>query len=152
MIKAVIFDWGRTLYDSEKKREFPEAEEVFAWCRARGWRLAVVSLVSGFANATLNERTDQIKRSPLRHYFEIALVTDADKNAFFDQAVLHFGLPREEILIVDDRMVRGIRYGNEHGHPTVWIKKGKFSSELPNAQTGMPTHTITELVQLKTIL
>jgi FMN phosphatase YigB (HAD superfamily) len=28
--KAIIFDWGRTLYDSETKKEFPEAEGIIA--------------------------------------------------------------------------------------------------------------------------
>lgn len=150
-IKAVIFDWGRTLYDSEKKQEFSEAEEVLAWCRAHGWRLAAVSLVSAVANATLAERKVAIERSPLRRYFEVALVTDTDKDALFDQVIRYFGLPRAEVLIVDDRMIRGIRYGNAHGHPTVWVKKGKFAGELPNVRTGMPTHTITEISQLKAI-
>ena len=152
MIKAVIFDWGRTLYDSECKQEFPAAKEILVFCQARGLRLALVSLVSAVANATLKERRNQIERSPLRPCFEIALVTDNDKDALYDQVVKHFALPREEVLIVDDRVIRGIRYGNAHGHPTVWIKKGKFAGELPNAATGMPTHMITELIQLKDIL
>lgn len=152
MIKAVIVDWGRTLYDSENKIELPEAEGVLKFCRARGLRLATVSLVSAVSNATLEERQNQVENSPLRLYFEMALVADGDKDALFDQVVLYFGLPREEILIVDDRVIRGIRYGNAHGHPTVWIKKGKFAGELPDEQTGMPTYTITGLVELKNIV
>lgn len=152
MIKAVIFDWGRTLYDSVKKVEFPEAKEVLEFCKARGWRLAVVSLVSSVSNATLEERRVQIEQSPLRAYFEMARVTDTDKDALYEQVVRHFGLPGEEILIVDDRVIRGIRYGNEHGHPTVWLKKGKFESELPNEATGMPTYMISELAGLQKIL
>jgi len=27
-IKAIIFDWGRTLFDSEKKTLYPETEEI----------------------------------------------------------------------------------------------------------------------------
>jgi len=152
MTKAVIFDWGRTLYDSERKCEFVEAEEILKLCQARGLRLAVVSLVSAVSNATLEERRGQVERSPLRQYFEVALVTDTDKDALYDQVVEHLALPRQEILIVDDRVIRGIKYGNAHGHPTVWIKRGKFSTELPDAETGEPTYTITELTELKTIL
>lgn len=152
MIKAVIFDWGRTLFDSAHKTEFPEAEEVLKFCQARGLRLATVSLVSAVSNATLEERIQQVERSPLRTYFELALVTDVDKDVLFDRVVSHFGLPREEILIVDDRVIRGIRYGNEHGHPTVWIKKGKFAGELPNEATGLPSYVISELARLPKIL
>lgn len=152
MIKAVIFDWGRTLFDSANKIEFAEAKEVLEFCKARGLRLATVSLVRAVSNTALEERTQQVEHSPLRPYFELALVTDVDKDVLFDQVVQHFGLPREVILIVDDRMIRGISYGNAHGHPTVWIKKGKFAGEFPNAQTSMPTYMITELSEFKKIL
>lgn len=79
----------------------------------------MVSLVSAQANATLEERTDAIERSPLRKYFEIALVTDKNKDEIFDAIVTHFGISRADIFIVDDRIIRGIRYGNMHGHPTI---------------------------------
>ena len=78
--KAIIFDWGRTLYDSETKKEFLEAEDILALCKERGYRLALVSLVTIHANATLDERKNQIANSPLRKYFEIVAITDTDKD------------------------------------------------------------------------
>lgn len=150
-INAIIFDWGRTLFDSDAKKEFPESEKILQQCRERRYRLAVVSLVTAAANSTLKERIEKIESSPLRHYFEIALVTDTDKDVLFNQVVTHFVLPRSEILIVDDRTVRGIRYGTRNGHPTAWIQKGKFAGELPNKETGQPTyivHSLGELLEL----
>ncbi|MBI4054421.1 MAG: HAD hydrolase-like protein [Candidatus Doudnabacteria bacterium] len=150
--KAVIFDWGRTLFDSEAKSEFPEAKEVLEHCAGKGYKMAVVSLVTQHANSTLKERKRQIAESPLKKFFEIALVTDTDKDALFEQVVKELGLPREEIMIVDDRTVRGIRYGTRRGHPTVWLQKGKFSGELPDAETGRPDYVISELKELLGIL
>ena len=151
-IKAVIFDWGRTLYDSIKKKEFSEAYDVLEHCRKRGYRLAVVSLVTGHANSTLEERKNAIEQSPLRKYFEIALVTDKDKDDKFDEVVAYFNLPRTSICIIDDRVIRGIRYGNFYGHPTIWFQNGKFANELPDKTTGIPTYTITSLGELLKIL
>ncbi len=151
-IKAIIFDWGRTLFDSETKKEFPEAEKVLASCKERGYRLALVSLTSIHSNATLEERKRQIENSPLRKYFEAVAVTDTDKDKSFDEIVQKLNLPREEILIVDDRTVRGIRYGNLRNHPTVWLQKGKFANELPNKKTRNPTYTIHSLPELPEIL
>ena len=150
--KAIIFDWGRTLFDSETKEEFSEAQDVLLVCNEMGIKLAVVSLVTHHANATLEERRAQIENSPLRKYFEYTRVTDADKDAILDEVVLSFALPRENILIVDDRTVRGIRYGNMHGHPTVWLQKGKFTDELPNEETGQPIFTIHDLQELTEII
>ena len=151
-MKAIIFDWGRVLFDSEIKKEFPEAKRVLELCKARGYRLATVSLVSVHANSTLEERIRIIETSPLRHFFEMTAVTDTDKDAILDEAVLKLNLPREEILIVDDRMFRGIKYGNLRGHPTVWLKKGKFADELPNNETKLPTHVIASLEELADII
>lgn len=151
-IKAIIFDWGRTLFDSETKKEFQEAEEVLLWCKQHGYRMACASLVSIHANATLEERIQQIETSPLRHFFEFVLVTDQDKDKIFDEIVFKLEIPRSEILIVDDRIIRGIKYGNLRGHPTAWLQKGKFENELPNEETRNPTFTIKSLEELKNII
>lgn len=152
LIKAVIFDWGRTLFDTETGKEFPEAKRVVEWCRKRGYRLAIVSLVSVHANTTLEGRKKQIENSSFRNILEAVTVTDTDKDKSFDEVVEKLNLPREEILIVDDRMFRGIKYGNLHGHPTVWLQKGKFANELPNEETKPPTFTIHSLTELTDII
>lgn len=149
---GIIFDWGRTLFDSDAKREFPEAEQILTLCQQRGYRLAVVSLVSVHSNANLQERTQQIERSSLRRFFEMTAVTDEDKDKIMDEVVMKLNLPRKEILIVDDRVVRGIKYGNLRNHPTVWLQKGKFEHELPNAETRSPSFTIHSLSELVEIL
>ena len=151
-IKAIIFDWGRTLFNSETKEEYPEAKKVLQECKNRGYRLALASLVSIHSNADLPERQKQIQTSPLRIFFDIASVTEVDKDKILDEIVKNLNYDRKDIMIVDDRTVRGIRYGNTHGHPTVWLRKGKFSNELPNNETGEPTFTINSLLELLDII
>jgi FMN phosphatase YigB (HAD superfamily) len=151
-IKAIIFDWGRTLFDSELKKEFSESEEVVSFCAKRGLKLAVASLVSEHSIVGLEGRMKQIENSPLRKYFYYALVTDKDKDKILSELVEKLGFQSEKILIVDDRVVRGIKYGNKNGHPTVWLQRGKFENELPNDETGLPTFTIKTLPELKEIL
>jgi len=151
-IEAIIFDWGRTLFDSEEKKEFPESRKVVELCNKKGYKLAVASLVTHHANATLEERKNQIENSILRKHFKIVAVTDVDKNIILDEIVLKLKLPREKILIVDDRVIRGVKYGNEKNHPTVWLKKGKFENESPNLETGNPTFTIKSLDELLNIV
>ncbi|OGE81720.1 MAG: hypothetical protein A2720_02280 [Candidatus Doudnabacteria bacterium RIFCSPHIGHO2_01_FULL_46_24] len=159
-IKAIIFDWARTLFDSDLKKEFPEAEAVLEHCKNKGYRLAVASLVSAHSNAPIQERNEQIAKSPLRKYFEIVKTvasTDTegisdDKAVIFDQIVSGFGLNPSEILIVGDRTKRDIKYANQHGHPSVWLQKGMFAHEMPDEKIGQPTHIVHSLDELLLIL
>lgn len=153
-IKAIIFDWARTLYDRDQGGEFSKADDVLQYCQQKNYRLALVSLLTqkNSPGATLEMRRIEIENSPLRKYFEIVRVTDTDKDALFEQVVKHFGLPYEDILVVDDRTVRGIKWANQKGCQSVWIKKGRFANELPSAETGQPTYTIHKLNELPVIL
>ena len=148
-IKAIIFDWGRTLFDSETKKEFSDAEQILTLCMERGYRLTLASLANIF---TPKERMKQIEGSPLWNFFEIVVVINKDKDKILDEIVLKLNLPRNEILIVDDRVIRGIKYGNLRGHPTAWLQKGKFANELPNAETKSPSFIIHSLAELANII
>lgn len=149
-VKAIIFDWARTIFDRENNTEFPESETVLEFCKSRGLRMATVSKVG--KNQTREARLAEMNKSKLSQYFEMISATEGSKDESFDEIVKNFDLPRAQILIVDDRTIRGIKYGNMHGHPTVWICKGKFAHELPNHETGEPTYTIHNLSELKKIL
>lgn len=157
-IKAILFDWGGTLVDDNTTVELPEAEQVLNYCSSKGYRMAVASLTKH-----LERRQTQFASTPLNKFFEIMLVAEISqgqesdfnldtKDKMFDQIVKEFSLPRDEILIVDDRVFRGIKYANKHGHPSVWIRKGKYAAELPNDQTDQPTHIIHELKELMLII
>lgn len=148
-IKAVIFDYGRVLHHREGGDRWDEsASEVLDYCH-RKYRLALVSLVIGEKPV---ERIEKIKRAGFEKYFECIDAVKEDKDAAFERTVKKLGLPYEAIAIVDDRTIRGIAWGNRRGCVTIWLQKSKFSNELPNAETGQPTHTISDLRELKEIL
>lgn len=151
-IKAIIFDWGRTLFDSEAKKEFPESEEILRYCKAKGYKLATASLVTEYANASLEERKNQIEKSSLRKFFDIVLVTDTNKDELFQKIVSSFQVPASQIAVIDDRVIRGIRWGNQNDCTTIWLQKGRFSAEMPNEDTGQPNFVIRELKELLQIL
>lgn len=156
MIKAIIFDWGGVLVDAETKERYPDGKKVLEYCESKGYRLALACIASKF-----EERRKQIEESDIRHLFEFVLIepmpadkiwdsTYQGKDVVFNKVNEYFDLPPEEILIVDDRTVRGIRYANQHGHPSIWVHQGKFAEELPTIETGAPTyiaHSTSEVMQ-----
>ncbi len=152
MIKAVIFDWGRTLFDPDEKKELPGSVDILLYCKEKNLKVCVASLVRP-PKTSIEERKNQIRDLVLGKYIDIFYVSeDKEKDVILDQLVSDLSLPKEDILLVDDRVVKSIKYGNKHGHPTAWLQNGMFANELPNSETGTPTHIIDSLSKLKDII
>lgn len=150
-IKAIIFDWGRTLFDVDTKNEIMGSEDILSYCKQKGYKICVASLVR--ANTTIEERKNQIKCLPLGKYFDMFEVSDEkEKDNILEKLIKKLNLQKEEILFVDDRVVKSIKYGNKNGYPTVWLQNGVFANELPDEDTGKPTFVIKSLLELKNII
>lgn len=144
MMRAIIFDWGRTLYDSESQALFPRTKEVLQ-VLSRRYLLAIVSLAS---DGNIEERQQMLQAFDIKKYFTSIHFDQKDKDHLYMLALSTLGLLPREVVIVDDRVIRGIRWGNIHGAMTIWIKQGKFMHEEPNGETGMPTYTIRTLEEI----
>jgi FMN phosphatase YigB (HAD superfamily) len=152
-IKAIIFDWGRTLFDVDIKKEISDSEDVLSYCKQKGYKICVASLARPLTGDNVEERIKQIKDSSLYKYIDMLEVTDVkEKDEMLDILVKKLNIPKEEILFVDDRVVKSIKYGNKNSHPTVWLKSGPFTNELPNLETGTPTFIIETLSELKILI
>lgn len=144
MMKGIIFDWGRTLYDNDNESLFSETKDVLGYL-SKKYNLAIVSLAT---DGNFDKRWQIIKNHDLEKYFKSILFTQDNKDKLYTDTLEKMKLKPNEVVIVDDYVIRGIAWGNKHGAKTVWIKKGKFSNELPNKITGFPTYTIDSLKQL----
>lgn len=143
MIKAVIFDWGRTIYDKENEALFPETIKVLEYF-SKKYPLAIVSLA---IDGDIEGRFAKIDKYDLKKYFKFILFHISDKDSLFKKAFKDFNLAPNEILVVDDYMKR-LAFPIKSGCITVWIKKGKFADQLPNKEIGEPTYTINNLSEI----
>jgi len=148
MAKAIIFDWGRTLYDNENKQLFPDALSILDYV-SKKYKLAIVSLAT---KESIEERNSLIRNMKVDHFFEHILIDSKDKDRMYSQVINNFNIDPRDLILVDDRTVRGISWGNKIGATTIWLKKGKFSNELPNEETGSPSHIIENLSELLRLL
>ena len=152
-IKAIIFDWGRTLYDVDNKQEISDSEDVLLYCKQKGYKMCVASLARPLTGDNVEERRKQIENSSLYKYLDMLEVSDVkEKDEMLDNLVTKLNILKTEILFVDDRVVKSIKYGNKNGHPTVWLKSGSFANELHNSETGTPTFIIETLSELKNLI
>lgn len=145
-IEAIIFDWIGTLSQFGGKGLFPYSEEVLRKLRPK-YSLAVIS--KAFPG-DIGERQYQINE--IRQYFEFTLV-DAEKDPEdFIYCMEKLKVLPANTLVVDDRMDRGIKIGNDLGCVTAWIQQGKHKNILPSKETGKPDYKINSVEDLLSIL
>lgn len=145
-IKAIIFDWGGTLYDNSTNAPFPSTKDVLEYC-SKKYPLAIVSFSEDLLD--MYKRYDNLDKFNLRKYFKLALF-HTDKNTMYHIAMRNLGVKPDEVLIIDDYMER-IAYLKTLGCQTAWVQRGKFANELPNAKTGNPDfiiHSLSELTEI----
>lgn len=151
MIEAIVFDWGRTLYDSERGMLFPEVPDLVPRL-AHSYQLAIVSLVSGDYAARSAARLAVLRESGLESYFAAVRFVAADKDRAYAETLGELGVSSLSAAIVDDRAWRGIAWGNRHGATTIWLRRGRFADEAPDADTDEPTYTIGAIGELAALL
>lgn len=147
MIKAIVFDWGRTIYDKENERLFTEALDILKYCYKK-YDLAIVSIA---IENDLENKFDIISRFGLRKYFKLILFHMSDKESLLINAIGNFDLKPEEVIVIDDRIKR-LAFPIKIGCKTAWIKKGKFFNEIPDDTTGQPNYIINSLGEVLDIL
>lgn len=147
MIKAIIFDWGRTIYDKENEKLFLETKKVLQYCFEK-YELALVSLA---IDDDIEGRFSKIDEYDIRKYFKFMLFHASDKNSLFRNVIGNLNLKPQEILVVDD-MMRRLAFPISLGCQTIWIQKGKFINEIPNEHTGKPTHIAGSLEEILEII
>ena len=150
MIKMVIFDYGRTLYDREADRMFPDTVFVIREL-SRQYRLGIVSYSR---ENEVEERIEELSKEGILDFFEDIRFTSIPENKAqkYNEVLREFDLQASEVAVVDDYVIRGIAWGNKVGATTVWFKNGKFAKVLPDKDTGQPSYIIHSLSDLVNIL
>ena len=135
MIKGVIFDWNRTLWDKENNRLMGSASYMIRELKKRKYKISVIS----------KGTSDSLKKSGLEHYFDHILFVESKAEQHMIECLNEMRLKHNETLVVGDRIKGEIKVGNSLGMKTCWFRNGKFANELPETDAEKPTHTITEL-------
>ncbi len=141
MIKRIVFDYGRTLFDRETENFFPEVWDTLRYLSGK----YALSVVLYSKPEDVESRIETLKRSGLWPMFEgvwfVAQPEDKHKN--LDDLLVTFGLHPEEIAVVDDYVIRGVAWANKNGATSVWFKNGKFATVEPDEIIGAPDFEIT---------
>lgn len=144
MIKGIIFDFNRTLFDPEKKQLFKGVINILEKL-SKSYKLALISSGS-------QKRGKIISNLGLEKYFTKVLVISEKKQKYFQNCAKTLNCKFNEVLVVGDRVKSEIKTVNSSGMISVWLKKGKFASELPKTLEEKPNFIILSLSGITKIL
>ncbi len=140
--KIIIFDFLRTVYDPEKLEFLEDAVLVLEKLKTKNILILYTSR-EGDAN-----REKNLEKLNLKKYFNQIVLVDKKKQEDLIKIFNQFNLAKEDILVVGDRIKSEIRLGNQTGFKTVWLKKGKYSTEEPEIKKEKPNFCIYGLKEL----
>ena len=143
-MKAVIFDYNRTLFNPDENALFPSVIYVLDTLKKAG--VAMFLIAKGN-----QERKDQIASLGIETYFQNIIVHD--EKSLDDYAVCaEQCAPGTGTYAVGDRIKEEITHANRLGITTVWLKNGKFASEEPVSPIEQPSFIIKNLEELLPII
>lgn len=149
MVKAIIFDWGRTLWDNDNGVLFPDSKEILEYLKGKGYRMAVLSIS---APEFFEKKYETIRNSGLASYFDKILVSTKKEKEEIDEINKVWNFEYKDIAIIGDQVIREVAIANNLGMESILVKRGKFADQIPTKETGFPTHTISTVSELKSIL
>lgn len=137
MIKTIIFDWKRTLYYPDQKVLIDGALNLLE--NLRNNNIPMVLIGKGG-----EDMSEEVKRLGVEKYFKQIVFAQGEKDPEVFKAHISKKDPRKTVLI-GDRVQSELMIGRELGITTIWIKQGKFASELPETKDQEPNYTVSSL-------
>ncbi len=142
-MKAIIFDFNRTLYDPDQGSFVKGAVDSLQKLKEEKFLLFLIGKGT-------NERANLINELGLHRYFDEIIVKE--EKEIEDFRYLKKKYPDADFYVFGDRVKKEIRFGNECGFKTIWFKNGKFASEAPENDQEKPWKTIEDYEELEMAL
>lgn len=144
MNKLIIFDFNRTIYDPDARALMPGAVELLRAARDKGYILVLL----GKAAASREQLLEDLG---IAQYFAETMLVDEKSDAILEGFAQRHNADKSISYVIGDRNQGELKYGARGGWQTIWLKAGKFASELPDPDK-QPTYTVTRLSEVAALL
>lgn len=147
-LEAVIFDFGRTLYDPSTGTTFPETHNTLEALKERELKLGLVSVTN---TDDLELRVSELRDLGLRDFFsaiDIIGRTHGQKDFTKVLGALNLFKTPEKCAVVGDNLKKEIAAGNRIGAYTIWTKQRLLSERAPQDTHQIPKATINKIEEL----
>lgn len=143
MIKTVIFDWKRTLYDPDTGMLIDGALKILESIKNK--RITMVLIGKG--GDDMEEEADRL--GIRKYFFKIVFAQGEKELNTFKKFVSDNA---EETIIIGDRVRSELEIGHNLGALTIWVKQGKFASEESENSNQEPTYKVKNLDECQKLL
>lgn len=143
MIKTIIFDWKRTLYDPDTKSLMDGVLELLEFVKSKD----ISMILLGKGGDDMYEEVDKLK---VRKYFKDIVFAQGDKDINVFKTFVTTN--PQETVFVGDRVRSELEIGNNLGAITIWVKQGKFATEDPENEYQEPIFTVKTLKDVQELL
>jgi len=140
MIKNIIIDFKRTVYDPENSTLLESALDGLKALKEKGFYIRLVGKGSEM------EILPIIERLRISSFFDDICIDD-DKEKFFNNIE-----EPSAWLVIGDRVHKEILFGGQRGMKTIWLKNGKFSIEEPKADQKPPDYIVSSWKEMIEII
>lgn len=141
MIKGIIFDFVRTLYDPGEGQLFPGVLPLLKDSLAQGLKLGLVSFGGG-------EKQRLLQSLGLLELMDWVRVVPEKTPGVFSEFTKEFNLSPDETLVIGDRLSEEIAVGQGLGMKTVWIQIEKLPAPEGMIKPDFIISSVTELTDL----
>jgi putative hydrolase of the HAD superfamily len=143
VIKAVIFDFGYTLYDPILKGFQPDAASTLEFMLNKKLRLILVSRTS---DTLVRER--QINEAGFNLYFDYVDIVKKGDNKDFTKILSRYNFNPEEFLVVGDRLTSEITQGKKLGMKTCRFLYGPEKALIAQNRFEQPDYTVERISEV----
>jgi len=140
----IILDFNRTLYDPDSSKLLDGALD-FLKDYSKAYSLALIGKGD-------EKRASLIDELDIKKYFEYMKLKEEKEIADFMECLCKFQFNNQNVWSIGDRVKKEIRLSNQAGIKTIWLKNGKFSSELPSSEEEKPAFTVTCFKDIRSII
>lgn len=144
MINLVIFDWKRTLYDPDRKKLIEGAIELLEFITSKD----IPMILIGKGGEDMQQEVDQLG---VRKYFKHIIFAEGEKDPQVFKDHISKDYPKATILI-GDRVRSELEIGKKLGATTIWVKQGKFGTELPENSNQEPDYIVDSLAECLNVI
>jgi len=149
MVKIIIWDFMRTLYDPDHRKMMPFAKKAVKSAEIKGY-----TNILGSKNTKDKVGLDTVeilKASGMDKMFASILINDQKDEGIFQKIVDDYKPILSQSYVVSDRAATDIWLGKKFGLRTIWYRNGKFKDEL--AEEGYePEVTVVSLKAVAEII